>query len=62
MSRTRVHADSLLLSLVALVPRLATSKLTDERNALYTCLPNHAMRRLRVSEAAPASKQIRVFY
>ena len=50
------------LSLVALVPRLVTSKLTDAQNALYHCLPNHALRWLKVSEAAPASKRIRVFY
>ena len=36
--------------------------LTDAQNALYSCLPNHALRWLKVSEAAPASKRIRVIY
>ena len=29
--------------------------LTDAQNALYSCLPNHALRWLKVSEAAPAA-------
>ena len=45
-----------------LVPRLANPSLTDAPNALYTCLPNHALRWQRVSEAAPTSKWIRVYY
>ena len=34
-----------------------TRSLTDAMNALYPCLSNHALRWLKVSEAAPASKQ-----
>ena len=52
----------MLPSMHALVPRLANPSLTDAPNALYTSLPNHALRWLRVSEAAPTSKWIRVYY
>ena len=51
----------------ALVPRFAknaklqTRLLIDALNIKYSCLPNHALRWQRVSEAAPPSKEIRVF-
>ena len=41
-------------------PVSRTRTLTDAQNALYSCLPNHALRWLKVSEAAPAIKRIRV--
>ena len=43
-------------------PALQTRKLTDALNIKYSCLPNHALRWQRVSEAAPPSKEIQVFY
>ena len=43
-------------------PALQTRMLTDALNIKYPCLPNHALRWQRVSEAAPPSKEIRVFY
>ena len=43
-------------------PALQTRMLTDALNIKYPCLPNHALRWLRVTEAAPPSKEIRVFY
>ena len=44
---------------MCLCPVSQTRLLTDAMNALYSCLPNHALRWLKVSEAALASKQIR---
>ena len=43
-------------------PVLHTRMLTDALNIKYPCLPNHALRWQRVTEAAPPSKEIRVFY
>ena len=43
-------------------PVSLTRALTDALAIQYSCLPNHAQRWLRVSEAAPTSKWTRVFY
>ena len=42
-------------------PAMRPSPLTDAMNAMYSCLPNHALRWQNVSEATPASKRTRVY-
>ena len=56
------HGARCCLQCTCSFPALQTRMLTDAMNFEYSCLPNHALRWQRVSEAAPPSKEIRVFY